>query len=132
MEQAQKDAENGAKEPEEIQRLILSIQKEKENLKRYTNLENLRREIENVSKQIEKLAIDSIALQNRQKEKKTVLEQKQKEYQTTDSAEKEKAETDFRKEKIDTLYAGVYKNCGNLEFLQTKISELKIQSGRNR
>ena len=103
---------------------------EKENLKRYTNLENLRREIENVSKQIEKLAIDSIALQNRQKEKKTVLEQKQKEYQTTDSAEKEKAETDFRKEKIDTLYAGVYKNCGNLEFLQTKISELKIQSGQ--
>ena len=42
--------------------------------------------------------------------------------------EKEKAETDFRKEKIDTLYAGIYKNCGNLEFLQTKISELKIQS----
>ena len=118
LEQAQKDAENGAKEPEEIQRLILSIQKEKENLKRYTNLENLLREIE------------SIALQNRQKEKKIVLEEKQKEYQTTDSAEKEKAETDFRKEKIDNLYAGVYKNCGNLEFLQTKISELKIQSGQ--
>ena len=128
LEQAQKDAENGAKEPEEIQRLILSIQKEKENLKRYTNLENLLREIENVSKQIEKLETDSIALQNRQKEKKTVLEGKQKEYQTTDSAEKEKAETDFRKEKIDNLYGGVYKNCGNLEFLQTKISELKIQS----
>ena len=128
LEQAQKDAENGAKEPEEIQRLILSIQKEKENLKRYTNLENLLREIENVSKQIEKLETDSIALQNRQKEKKIVLEEKQKEYQTTDGAEKEKAETDFRKEKIDTLYAGIYKNCGNLEFLQTKISELKIQS----
>ena len=57
-----------------------------------------------------------------------MLEEKQKEYQTTDGAEKEKAETDFRKEKIDTLYAGIYKNCGNLEFLQTKISELKIQS----
>ena len=128
LEQAQKDAANGTKEPEEIQRLILSIQKEKENLKRYTNLENLLREIENVSKQIEKLETDSIALQNRQKEKKTVLEGKQKEYQTTDSAEKEKAETDFRKEKIDNLYGGVYKNCGNLEFLQTKISELKIQS----
>ena len=56
---------------------------------------------------------------------KAVLEEKQKEYQTTDGAEKEKAETDFRKEKIDTLYAGIYKNCGNLEFLQTKISELK-------
>ena len=41
LEQAQKDAENGAKEPEEIQRLILSIQKKKENLKRCTNLENL-------------------------------------------------------------------------------------------
>ena len=49
MEQAQKDAENGAKEPEEIQRLMLSIQKEKENLERYTNLENLRRETEKVS-----------------------------------------------------------------------------------
>ena len=45
-------------------------------------------------------------------------------------SEKEKAETDFRKEKIDTLYAGIYKNCGNLEFLQTKISELKTQSGQ--
>ena len=61
---------------------------------------------------------------------KAVLEEKQKEYQTTDGAEKEKAETDFRKEKIDILYAGIYKNCGNLEFLQTKISELKIQSGQ--
>ena len=61
---------------------------------------------------------------------KAVLEEKQKEYQTTDGAEKEKAETDFRKEKIDTLYAGIYKNCGNLEFLQTKISELKTQSGQ--
>ena len=61
---------------------------------------------------------------------KAVLEKKQKEYQTTDGAEKEKAETDFRKEKIDTLYAGIYKNCGNLEFLQTKISELKTQSGQ--
>ena len=130
LEQAQKDAENGAKEPEEIQRLMLSIQKEKENLERYTNLENLLRETEKASQQIEKLGTDSTALQNRQKEMKAVLEEKQKEYQTTDSTEKEKAETDFRKEKIDTLYTGIYKNCGNLEFLQTKISELKIQSGQ--
>ena len=130
LEQAQKAAENGAKEPEEIQRLMLSIQKEKENLERYTNLENLLRETEKASLQIEKLGTDGTELQNRQKEMKAVLEEKQKEYQTTDGAEKEKAETDFRKEKIDTLYAGVYKNCGNLEFLQTKISELKIQSGQ--
>ena len=128
LEQAQKAAENGAKEPEEIQRLMLSIQKEKENLERYTNLENLLRETEKASLQIEKLGTDGTELQNRQKEMKAVLEEKQKEYQTTDGAEKEKAETDFRKEKIDTLYAGIYKNCGNLEFLQTKISELKIQS----
>ena len=130
LEQAQKAAENGAKEPEEIQRLMLSIQKEKENLERYTNLENLLRETEKTSLQIEKLGTDGTELQNRQKEMKAVLEEKQKEYQTTDGAEKEKAETDFRKEKIDTLYAGIYKNCGNLEFLQTKISELKIQSGQ--
>ena len=130
LEQAQKAAENGAKEPEEIQRLMLSIQKEKENLERYTNLENLLRETEKASLQIEKLGMDGTELQNRQKEMKAVLEEKQKEYQTTDGAEKEKAETDFRKEKIDTLYAGIYKNCGNLEFLQTKISELKIQSGQ--
>lgn len=130
LEQAQKAAENGAKEPEEIQRLMLSIQKEKENLERYTNLENLLRETEKASLQIEKLGTDGTELQNRQKEMKAVLEEKQKEYQTTDGAEKEKAETDFRKEKIDILYAGIYKNCGNLEFLQTKISELKIQSGR--
>ena len=130
LEQAQKAAENGAKEPEEIQRLMLSIQKEKENLERYTNLENLLRETKKASLQIEKLGTDGTELQNRQKEMKAVLEEKQKEYQTTDGAEKEKAETDFRKEKIDTLYAGVYKNCGNLEFLQTKISELKIQSGQ--
>lgn len=130
LEQAQKAAENGAKEPEEIQRLMLFIHKEKENLERYTKLENLLRETEKVSLLIEKLRTDSTALQNRQKEMKAVLEEKQKEYQTTDSAEKEKAETDFRKEKIDTLYTGIYKNCGNLEFLQTKISELKIQSGQ--
>ena len=130
LEQAQKAAENGAKEPEEIQRLMLSIQKEKENLERYTNLENLLRETEKASLQIEKLGTDGTELQNRQKEMKAVLEKKQKEYQTTDGAEKEKAETDFRKEKIDTLYAGIYKNCGNLEFLQTKISELKTQSGQ--
>ena len=109
---------------------MLSIQKEKENLERYTNLENLLRETEKTSLQIEKLGTDGTELQNRQKEMKAVLEEKQKEYQTTDDAEKEKAETDFRKEKIDTLYAGIYKNCGNLEFLQTKISELKIQSGQ--
>ena len=130
LEQAQKAAENGAKEPEEIQRLMLSIQKEKENLERYTNLENLLRETEKASLQIEKLGTDGTELQNRQKEMKAVLEEKQKEYQTTDGAEKEKAETDFRKEKIDILYAGIYKNCGNLEFLQTKISELRIQSGQ--
>ena len=130
LEQAQKAAENGAKEPEEIQRLMLSIQKEKENLERYTNLENLLRETKKASLQIEKLGTDGTELQNRQKEMKAVLEEKQKEYQTTDGAEKEKAETDFRKEKIDTLYAGIYKNCGNLEFLQTKISELKTQSGQ--
>ena len=110
LEQAQKDVENAAKEPEKIQQLILSIQKEKENLERYTNLENLLRETEKASLQIEKLGTDGTELQNRQKEMKAVLEEKQKEYQTTDGAEKEKAETDFRKEKIDTLYAGVYKN----------------------
>ncbi len=55
LEQAQKDAANGTKEPEEIQRLILSIQKEKENLKRYTNLENLLREIENVPNRLRNL-----------------------------------------------------------------------------
>ena len=109
---------------------MLSIQKEKENLERYTNLENLLRETKKASLQIEKLGTDGTELQNRQKEMKAVLEEKQKEYQTTDGAEKEKAETDFRKEKIDTLYTGIYKNCGNLEFLQTKISELKIQSGQ--
>ena len=109
---------------------MLSIQKEKENLERYTNLENLLRETEKASLQIEKLGTDGTELQNRQKEMNAVLEEKQKEYQTTDGTEKEKAETDFRKEKIDTLYAGIYKNCGNLEFLQTKISELKIQSGQ--
>lgn len=109
---------------------MLSIQKEKENLERYTNLENLLRETKKASLQIEKLGTDGTELQNRQKEMKAVLEEKQKEYQTTDGAEKEKAETDFRKEKIDTLYAGIYKNCGNLEFLQTKISELKTQSGQ--
>ena len=128
LEQAQKDAENAAKEPEKIQQLILSIQKEKENLDRYTNLENLFCEIVNVSAQIEKLKTDSTVLQNRQKETKAVLEEKQKEYQATDRTEKEKAETDFQKEKIDNLYAGVCKNCGNLEFLLTKIQDLGTQS----
>ena len=78
LEQAQKAAENGAKEPEEIQRLMLSIQKEKENLERYTNLENLLRETEKASLQIEKLGTDGTELQNRQKEMNAVLEEKQK------------------------------------------------------
>lgn len=95
LEQAQKDAENAAKEPEKIQQLILSIQKEKENLDRYTNLENLIREIVNVSAQIEKLKTDSTVLQNRQKETKAVLEEKQKEYQATDRTEKEKGRNRF-------------------------------------
>ena len=73
------------------------IQKEKENLERYTNLENLLRETEKASLQIEKLGTDGTELQNRQKEMKAVLEEKQKEYQTTDGAEKEKAETDSGK-----------------------------------
>ena len=63
-----------------------------------------------------------------EKETKAVLEEKQKEYQATDRTEKEKAETDFQKEKIDNLYAGVCKNCGNLEFLLTKIQDLGTQS----
>lgn len=128
LEQAQKDAENAAKEPEEIQQLIFSIQKEKEKLDRYTNLEKLISEIEDASVLIEKLKTDSTALQNCQKETKAVLEEKQKEYQATDRTEKEKAETDFQKEKIDSLYAGVYKNCGNLEFLLTKIMNLETQA----
>jgi len=128
LEQVQKDAENAAKEPEEIQQLIFSIQKEKEKLDRYTNLEKLISEIEDASVLIEKLKTDSTALQNRQKETKAVLEEKQKEYQATDRTEKEKAETDFQKEKIDSLYAGVYKNCGNLEFLLTKIMNLETQA----
>ena len=49
LEQAQKDAENAAKEPEEIQQLIFSIQKEKEKLDRYTNLEKLISEIEDAN-----------------------------------------------------------------------------------
>ena len=71
---------------------ISTLSKEKENLDRYTNLENLIREIVNVSAQIEKLKTDSTVLQNRQKETKAVLEEKQKEYQATDRTEKEKAE----------------------------------------
>lgn len=77
---------------------MLSIQKEKENLERYTNLENLLRETEKASLQIEKLGTDGTELQNRQKEMNAVLEEKQKEYQTTDGTEKEKAETDFGRE----------------------------------
>ena len=42
---------------------MLSIQKEKENLERYTNLENLLRETEKASLQIEKLGTDGTELQ---------------------------------------------------------------------
>ena len=99
---------------------MLFIHKEKENLERYTKLENLLRETEKVSLLIEKLRTDNTALQNRQKEMKAVLEEKQKEYQTTDSAEKEKAETDFRKEKIDTLYTGFIRTVEIWSFFKQK------------
>lgn len=108
---------------------MLSIQKERENLERYMKLEKLSGETEDAARQIERLEKDSIMLQNRQKEMKSILEEKQTEYQVTDCVEKERAETDFQKEKTDNLFAGVYKNCGNLEFLQEKIKELEIQSG---
>lgn len=99
LEQAQKAAENGAKEPEEIQRLMLSIQKEKENLERYTNLENLLRETEKASLQIEKLGTDGTELQNRQKEMKAVLEEKQKNIrqQTVQKKKKQKQISGKRK-----------------------------------
>ena len=129
LEQAREESEKAAKEPEQIQKLMLSIQKEKENLERYIKLEELSGETENAARQIEKLGEDSAMLQDRQKEMKSILEEKQTEYQVTDCVEKEKAETDFQKEKTDNLFAGVYKNCGNLEFLQEKIKELEIQSG---
>ena len=95
LEQAQKAAENGAKEPEKIQRLMLFIQKEKENLERYTNLENLLRETKKASLQIEKLGMDGTELQNRQKEMKAVLEEKQKEYQTNRRCRKRKSRNRF-------------------------------------
>lgn len=44
------------------------------------------------------------------------------------TVQRKKKQKQISGKKIDNLYAGVYKNCGNLEFLQTKISELKIQS----
>ncbi len=128
LEQAQKDFENAAAEPEEIQRLMLCIQKEKENLERYTRLEKLIKETSDASAQMEKLKTESARLQDCQKETKAVLEKKQKEYQKTNRTEKEKAETDFQKEKTDNLCESIYKNCGNLEFLLVKIQDLEIQS----
>ena len=129
LERVREEAEKAVKEPGQIQRLMLSIQRERENLERYMNLEKLSGETEDAARQIERLEKDSIVLQNRQKEMKSILEEKQTEYQVTDCVEKERAETDFQKEKTDNLFAGVYKNCGNLEFLQEKIKELEIQSG---
>ena len=107
---------------------MLSIQKEKENLDRYTRLENLIKELEDAGAQIENLKKNSVSLDEKQKGAGSILEEKQKEYQTTDKTEKEKAETDYQKEKIDNLYTEIHKNCGNLDFLHTKILELERQS----
>ena len=99
LEQAQKAAENGAKEPDEIQRLMLSIQKEKENLERYTNLENLLRETKKASLQIEKLGTDGTELQNRQKEMKLCLKKNKKNIrqQTVQKKKKQKQISGKRK-----------------------------------
>lgn len=132
MNRQQKDAENAAKEPEKIQQLILSIQKEKENLDRYTNLENLIRENS-------KCFCSDREIENRQYS--TAEPSERNESSTGREAErisgnrphgKEKAETDFQKEKIDNLLAGVCKNCGNLEFLLTKIQDLGTQSEKGK
>ena len=128
LAKAKEEAENAATEPEQVQQLLLSIQKEKENLDRYTRLENLIKELEDAGVQIEKLKKDRASLEEKQKGAGSILEEKQKEYQTTDKTEKEKAETDYQKEKIDNLYTEIHKNCGNLDFLQTKILELEKQS----
>ncbi len=127
LKKVREEAENASNEPEQIQKFMLSLQKERENLERYTNLENLLRETEEAFVQAEALEKNSRNLKKRQTEINGVLENSQKEYQATEGVEKEKTKTDFRKEKIDTLYEGIYKNCGNLEFLQDKIYELKKQ-----
>ena len=132
LERVREEAEKAVKEPGQIQRLMLSIQRERENLERYMNLEKLSGETEDAARQIERLEKDSIVLQNRQKEMKSILEEKQTEYQVTDCVEKERAETDFQKEKTDNLFAGVYKNCGNLEFLQEKIKNWKFSPGKRK
>ncbi len=128
LAKAKEEAENAATEPEQVQQLLLSIQKEKENLDRYTRLENLMKELEDAGAQIENLKKNSVSLDEKQKGAGSILEEKQKEYQTTDKTEKEKAETDYQKEKIDNLYTEIHKNCGNLDFLHTKILELEKQS----
>ena len=128
LTKAKEEAENAATEPEQVQQLLLSIQKEKENLDRYTRLENLIKELEDAGAQIENLKKNSVSLDEKQKGAGSILEEKQKEYQTTDKTEKEKAETDYQKEKIDNLYTEIHKNCGNLDFLHTKILELERQS----
>ena len=94
-----KDAENGAKEPEGDPTPDTFHTERKKRIRSVIQIWKICREIENVSKQIEKLAIDSIALQNRQKEKKTVLEQNKKNIrQQRNCGERKKAETDFERE----------------------------------
>ncbi len=128
LAKAKEEAENAATEPEQVQQLLLSIQKEKENLDRYTRSGKSDKELEDAGAQIENLKKNSVSLDEKQKGAGSILEEKQKEYQTTDKTEKEKAETDYQKEKIDNLYTEIHKNCGNLDFLHTKILELEKQS----
>lgn len=128
---AQEDLTDAAKEPEQIQQLLLMIQKERENLERYTNLEKLTEEIKTASVRIEKLESFNGILREQQKEARDILEKMQKEYQMTDRAEKEKTETDFQREKMDNLYVDIYKNCENLEDLQEKIKKLERESKEN-
>lgn len=125
LENAQEEAKTAEKEPQRAQELLLSIEKEKQKLKKYESFEGLNVEIEQILSNLRGLDQKKTALQEQEETLRQLLEAEEKEYQTTGSVQQEKTKHDFLVEKTGELLESIYKNCGNLEFLEKELQRLK-------
>lgn len=125
LKNVQEEAKTAEKEPQRAQELLLSIEKEKQRLKKYESFEGLTIEIQEISANLCKLEQKKAVLQEQEETLRQLLETEEKEYQTTGSVQQEKTKHDFLVEKTGGLLESIYKNCGNLEFLEKELIRIK-------
>lgn len=125
LENAQEEAKMAETEPQRVQELLLSIEKEKQRLKKHESFERLNVEIEQIMASLCGLDQKKAALQEQEETLHRLLEVDEREYQTIGSVQQEKTKQDFLVEKTGEVLESIYKNCGNLEFLEKEFIRLK-------